>query len=51
LENQKERDYSEDISIDGKIILEWILGKQGRKVQSRFIWLRIGINGGLQCTR
>jgi hypothetical protein len=27
LENVKERDYSEDLGIDGKIILEWILGK------------------------
>jgi hypothetical protein len=27
LENLKGRDYLEDIGIDGKIILEWILGK------------------------
>jgi hypothetical protein len=26
-ENLKEGDYSEDLGIDGKIILEWILGK------------------------
>jgi hypothetical protein len=25
--NLKERDHSEDLGIDGKIILEWILGK------------------------
>jgi len=26
-ENLKGRDYLEDIGVDGKIILEWILGK------------------------
>jgi hypothetical protein len=32
--------------VDGKIILEWILGKQAGKVWIGFIWLRIGTNGG-----
>jgi hypothetical protein len=32
---------------DGKIILEWILGKQGRKVWTGCSWLRIGTSGGL----
>jgi hypothetical protein len=27
LKNLKRRDHSEDIDVDGKIILEWILGK------------------------
>jgi hypothetical protein len=27
LENMKERDHSEDLGIDGKIILEWIIGR------------------------
>jgi hypothetical protein len=27
LENTKERYHLEDIGVDGKIILEWILGK------------------------
>jgi hypothetical protein len=27
LENLKERDHSEDMGIDGKIIFDWILGK------------------------
>jgi hypothetical protein len=35
------RDYSEDPGIDGRIILEWILGKLDRKVWTGFIWLRI----------
>jgi hypothetical protein len=26
-ENLKERDYSENLGVDGKIILEWILEK------------------------
>jgi hypothetical protein len=26
-ENLKTRDHSEDVGVDGKIILEWILGK------------------------
>jgi hypothetical protein len=36
-----------DLDVDGKIILEWILGKYGGKVLTGFIWLRIGISGGL----
>jgi len=36
----------EDVGVDGKIILEWILGKQGGKVWTGFIWLRIGSIGG-----
>jgi len=27
MENRKGRDHSEDIGVDGRIILEWILGK------------------------
>jgi hypothetical protein len=27
VENLKGRDHSEDLGVDGKIILEWILGK------------------------
>jgi hypothetical protein len=37
------RDHSED----GKIISEWILRKWGGKVWTGYIWLRIGIIGGL----
>jgi hypothetical protein len=47
LENLKGKDHSEDIGIDGKVILEWILGKYGRKMWTGFIWLRIGTSGGL----
>jgi hypothetical protein len=31
-ENLKGRDHSEDLDVDGTIILEWILRKQGGKV-------------------
>jgi hypothetical protein len=40
LEGLKGRDHSEDLGIDGKIILKWILGKEGWKVWIGFIWLR-----------
>jgi hypothetical protein len=47
LENLKERDHLEDIGIDGKVILEWILGKWDGKEWSGYIWLRIGTTGRL----
>jgi hypothetical protein len=31
--------------VDGRTILEWILGKWGGKVWTECIWLRIGIGG------
>jgi hypothetical protein len=43
----KGRDYSEYVSVDGMIIMERILGKQGVKVWIKCIWLRIGTCGGL----
>jgi hypothetical protein len=30
-----------------KIVLKWILGKQGGKVWTGCIWLRIGTSGGM----
>jgi hypothetical protein len=36
-----------DLGVDGKIILQWILGTHGEKLWSGFIWLRIGVIGGL----
>jgi hypothetical protein len=47
LNNLKGRDHSEDLGVDEKIILEWILGKRIGKVWTRFIWLRIETSGGL----
>jgi len=43
----KERDHAEDLGVDVRIILEWILGKQGREGWTGFIWLRIGNGAGL----
>jgi hypothetical protein len=46
-ENLTGRDHSEDLDIDGKIILEWILGKLGGKLWTGCIWLRIWTTGEL----
>jgi hypothetical protein len=43
----KGRDHSEDLSIDGNVMLKWIFGKQGERMWIGFIWLRIGASGGL----
>jgi hypothetical protein len=48
-QNLKGIDHSEGLGADGKIILEWILGKEGAKVWTRFIWLKIRTSGGLLC--
>jgi hypothetical protein len=47
LKNLKRRDHLEDMGVDGRIILEWILGKQGGKLLTGYTWLRIGTSGGL----
>jgi len=39
--------WSENLRVDGEIILEWNLGKQGGKLWIWCIWLRIGTRGGL----
>jgi hypothetical protein len=46
-ENRKGRDHSEYPDVERRIISEWILEKQGGKVWAEFIWLRIGISGGI----
>jgi hypothetical protein len=38
MKSLKERDHSQDLETNGKIILKWILGRYGLK-------LRIGFNG------
>jgi hypothetical protein len=47
LVGKPEPDYLGDLGIDGKRVLEWILGKWGGKVWTGFIWYRIGTSGGL----
>jgi hypothetical protein len=46
LENAKERDNSEDLGVDGRI-LYWILRGYGRKVLTTCISLRIGTVHGI----
>jgi hypothetical protein len=41
-ENLKERDHLKDEDVNGKIILEWIVGKYGGKVWTVYNWTRIG---------
>jgi len=43
----KGKDHSQDLGVDGSLILQWILGKYGGKVWTGFILLRIGTSGGL----
>jgi hypothetical protein len=40
------RDHSKDLGVDGKIILECILGKQSGKLRAGFNWLRTEAGGG-----
>jgi len=40
-----------DLDVDGRIILKWILRKDGEKVWTECIWVIIGINGGLLSIR
>jgi hypothetical protein len=41
MENLKRRVHTEDLDLD-RLILKWILGNQGGRVWTGFIWLRIG---------
>jgi hypothetical protein len=40
------RDHSEDLGVDEKIILEWIVGKNGGKKWTGCIWLKTGPEAG-----
>jgi hypothetical protein len=46
-ENLEGRDHLQDLDINGKIMLEWILGKYGGKVWIGVMWLRIVTGGWL----
>jgi hypothetical protein len=41
LKSLKGRDYSDNLGIDGRIILKWILMKQHGRAQAGLIWLRM----------
>jgi len=45
-ENRKGRDHFEDRRVDGRLIAERILKKDGATLWTGFIWLRIGASGG-----
>jgi hypothetical protein len=46
-ENLKGIDHSKDLSVNGRIILEWILRRYGGKVWTGCIWLRMRTGSGL----
>jgi hypothetical protein len=43
----KERDHLEELDVDGRIILEWILKKLVDRKCTGLIWLRVRKNGGI----
>jgi hypothetical protein len=45
--NLKGRDHLEDLGVDRKIILIWILGENSGKVWTGCIWLRTETSSGL----
>jgi hypothetical protein len=47
LESLNGRKHSEDVGVDGRIILKWILGNSDLGVWIGFIWFRIGKIGEL----
>jgi hypothetical protein len=51
LEDLKGRDYLEDLDVDGRIILEWLLKKYVGKLWNGFTWLSIGTSYKVLWTR
>jgi hypothetical protein len=49
--SEGKRDLSKFSGLGGRIILKWILRKQGRRVWTRFMWVVIGTGCGLLLSR
>lgn len=47
----KLRAWSEDVGVDGSIILIWILKNGGLRMSAEFVWLGMRINGSLMGIR
>jgi hypothetical protein len=41
VENLKERAYLGEADMDDRVVLHWILEKQGVKMQTEIIWLKV----------
>jgi hypothetical protein len=43
--NLKVRDCFEDVGMEGRIILKWILKQWDARIRTGFTWLKIGSSG------
>jgi hypothetical protein len=50
-ENLNGRMYLGDLDVNRRMLLKWILKKQGVMVLTALKWLRVGSSGGLFLTR